>query len=196
MKKILSVLLCAMFVLSFAACGEGEEKVKPIGIDVEYYAKIGQIPELEHKLGDDADEIISNFEEEHKNITDATSGSIDHDHTEGGYIGTYDNGEYTTIATTGINYFFDSNKKKDGINRIVSLNGGYGFSNGDLIIEVKKAMESYGHTADERAATEKEAQACGLTDGMTCLEYTFDKNAVIFFFQENALCAVTLFRAN
>ena len=196
MKKALIILLSALMLISLTACGGDEsDKKAPIGTDVEYYVKIGKIPEIEYALGHDADEIKTKLEESHKDAVEGTDDLYEHDHTGENYIGTYDNGKVTIIATTGINYYYESDKKAEGISRIVSLKGGYGFETGALIIEIKEAMESYGHKSEERKITQSEAENNGLTADMTCLEYTFDKNKVMFVFSENALGAIILLKA-
>lgn len=192
MKKIIALALCLCLMFCFVSCKD--TKQKQIGTDVQFYAKSGQIPELPYKLGDDVDKIIAELDNGEEDTDGGENGEIDHEHPETDYLGMFENGANSVIAVTGANYCFDVDNKSDGINRIFSFGGGYGFENGALIPEIKECMESYGHKALEREPDETETNLGGFYSDTTCLFYQFEKNAVAFFFQESALCAVMISR--
>ena len=56
MKKLFAVLLTFALLVSFAGCG-GKTKKNNDNVDLQYYAKIGQIPEVEYKLSAKCDKV-------------------------------------------------------------------------------------------------------------------------------------------
>ena len=56
MKKIVSLALAVLMIFTFVACGEKEE-TKSDKVDLKYYSQLGQIPEVEYKLGADCKKV-------------------------------------------------------------------------------------------------------------------------------------------
>ena len=106
MKKILCLVLCIIFALSLTSCGKNLRGKSKHSVDVEYYAKLGQISNLQYKLGDsieDAKIALSKTED---------------DHGESNYF-EYESGEYT-VMTDGIACCcYKTDDKDRGITHIV-----------------------------------------------------------------------------
>ena len=183
MKRILSLILCVALIFTFAACGEkGENKDKQkIGVDVEYYAKLGKIPEFEYKLGD-------NGEDAAKAIAKSLESSTDH---HDGYCNVYEGDKKTTVDVSGASFVYDNKTKK--IEKIICFNTAYEFALDTVVIEVQKAMSSYGFEQEPRAITSDEASLLFATSDSTVLEYKFEGANVAFAFYDNALFATMIY---
>lgn len=186
MKRILSLILCVALLFTFAACGEkGENKnQKKIGVDVQYYAKLGKIPEFEYKLGDDGEKAV-------KAIEKSLEGSTDH---HDGYCNVYEGEKKTTVDVSGASFVYDNKTKK--IERIICFNTSYEFALDTVIIEVQKSMSSYGFKQEPRAITSDEASLLFATLDSTVLEYKFEGTNVVFAFYDNALFATMIYNGN
>ena len=105
MKRILSLILCLTLVFVFAACGEKEKEKQQekIGIDVEYYAKLGKIPEFKYKLGDNGETAAKEVEKSLENSTDH------HD----GYCNVYEGDKKTTVDVSGASFVYDNKTKRN-----------------------------------------------------------------------------------
>ena len=82
MKKIIAFSLCLIMLLSFSACGEKNDKSQD-KVDLEYYAKLGQIPEVPYKLGTDCEKLekeLSDAYEEYLSDDPHNSADDNHDH--------------------------------------------------------------------------------------------------------------------
>jgi len=192
MKRVLSIVLVLALLFCLAACGDKkEEKNKQIGIDVEYYAKLGQIPETKYALGEKPDKIITDLEEISKHAEEENDGTHSHE----GYYNVYEGDERTTIVAPGINYYYLNDQKDKGIDRIISFGTAYEFTAGTVVSEVKKSLSSYGFDSEERALTPDEALMVSASSDCICLEYAFGDNVVLFVFQENVLFATVLYKA-
>ena len=66
MRRLVALFLCLFLMLTFTACGKDKKdnKNETHTVDVEYYAKIGQIPEHKYHLGSDAVEMKNAFDAE------------------------------------------------------------------------------------------------------------------------------------
>ena len=63
MKRLFSLILAVILVFTFAACGKKDDTSKDGGIDLEYYAELGSIPECEYSLGQDIATLKAELEE-------------------------------------------------------------------------------------------------------------------------------------
>lgn len=187
MKRIIALILCVSMAFLLSGCGQKEKKSEPKhSVDVEYYAKIGQIPEHKYHLGADAEEMEEELEKEDEKNREENPDA--HLHSVYGLI---EREDYDILAYSGANYYF----KKDGkISAIVSLDKSYGFEIGDLSLEIKKALSEF--EAEEKKGTEDVIFFLPSAESYTYFEYKFGENTVIFTFQNNALCAVALVGAN
>lgn len=184
MKRILSLLLCLALCFSFAACGEKDNKKEKIGVDVEYFAKLGKIPELDFSLGDNGETVYKAIEKSLENSTDH------HD----GYCNVYEGDEETTVDVSGATFIYDNKSKK--IKTIINFNTAYEFAVGTVSLEVQKALSSYGFDSETRSLTPEELSLFAISaEDSNALEYKFGGNYVVFAFYENALFATMLYKA-
>lgn len=180
MKKVFSLMICICLSLSFVGCGKSEKKSEPEGIDVEYYANLGKMPESQYALGDDAEAAMTELEADSQENGDS--------------YGTMENNGYSVLILNGIHLYYKSDNSDKGFTHIISFNEAYGFEIGTVSIEIKETLEEFGFESAERDIDEKEAFfVVGGTDNCTCLEYEFKKNTVMFVFQENMLIATALY---
>ncbi len=184
MKKLLSVFLCLITAFTFAACG-GKEKNKDVAkVDLEYYAKLGQIPECKYKLGDNADTVESELSAEYEKAGEAGEDAV-YEVTEGEKTVRIDNGDFL--------YYYVKDNKNAGISYIVSLDTAYGFASGTPLLEVTNSLKGFDYT--EETADENNTFFLLGSQSPTVLKYSFDKNSVLFVFDENSLCAVAVYSA-
>ena len=196
MKRLLALILSLALCFCFASCKKDEKKQSKIGIDVEYYAKLGQIPECEYQLGQNVDEMLKELEEKQK-AAEEKYADADHDHSDeiesNFHYHNEDMGWIQIYGDNGYIYRYDPENKSKGINRIISSNAAYGFKTSDVSSEVRDALSSYGFDSKERDLTDKETAYYGAAENSTCLEYNFGGNTVLFIFNNNALFATSLF---
>lgn len=181
MKKILSFLLVFALLFSLTACGK-EKKVdkQDDGIDIEYYAKLGQIPEIEYTLGSDIDKLKEDLS---KLMEEDVEGEVVYNILEGAENYLIDNGKYS--------YLYKKANPEKGIGCIVDYDTAYGFELGTVIIEVKEALAEYEYT--EEALNDKNAFFMFGVDSGTVIECKFDDNTLAFVFVDNALSATALY---
>ena len=182
MKKI-ALLLLLVFTLSLCGCGEDNKK-KVLEVDIEYYAKLGQMTDCEFALGGDIkkleDLVQESYEKGHSDNED-----------EPVYV-EYEYEDYTGILSGTLSYYYMNDKKDNGIGCIVSLNGGYGFSKDSVAIDVRDTLAGAGFEAEEKPAEDTETFFLPSFGDFTCLTYKFGDNTVKFIFENNALCACTV----
>lgn len=174
MKRVLMIVLSLALMITFVSCDKKNTSSDVEGIDVEYYAKIGKVPECEYRIGSKAEDILSKLKAENGE--------------ESSYYGEMESGDYKVITTSGFNYFY----KKDAVCYIVDYDVAYGYDIGTISIEIKKDMSARGFETSERDLTEDEKSFIMGALNCTCFEYNFGKNTVLFVFQDNALCATVL----
>lgn len=186
MKKIVCLILCLSFALCLCACGDNNGGGKKAAAKVEKYAKAGDMPEVEYSLGTAVDKIITDL--------DARQPQADDEHGHESVYMTYEVLERTIIATGTVNYYYDTDKKQDGISYIVNFGDAYGFEQGTLLDDVKTAMEKCGHAAEREDVYSADIFFLPTINDIEALEYKFGDNTVMFVFQNNCLCACALFR--
>ncbi len=179
MKKIISLLLAILFVVSFAGCKSDNKKEETKGLDIEYYAKLGQIPECEFGLKTNPEDIIDKYDTTEESGEEVSNFSKIE-------------GEKTVLLDTGdANYYYQKKNKDMGIGYIISYDGGYGFKSGDISVEIKDAFADYDYS--EETADADELFFMYLPENNSILRYTFGDNTVIFLFEDNALCATVIY---
>lgn len=179
MKKILCLVLCVIFVFSFAACDKNSNKNSNHSVDIEYYAKLGQINDLEYKLGDAIDKTKTTLSE-----------TVD-DHGESLYFD-YTSGDYTVMTDGAVCACYKTEDESAGITQIVKYGDAYGFTVGDISTQIRDIMSDMGYDATERAATRDDIFFLPAGADMTVLEYKINDNTVLFVFQEHALSATVI----
>ena len=180
MKRILALLLSVLLVFGLCACKEREAK-KSDGVDIEYYANLGQIPESEFMLGDTGDTIKKHLQ---KKADEAEDGHAYFDEQQG---------EKNVLLTDGTyEYYYKKAAPEKGIAYMVSYTDAYGFKLGDVVLEVKKALEDYG-VEELDVDGDKAFFYFRDTSSATLLTGELEKNTVMFLFEDNALSATVIY---
>lgn len=180
MKRILALLLSVLLIFGLCACKEREAK-KSDGVDIEYYANLGQIPESDFMLGDTGETIKNHLQ---KKAQESEDGHAYFDEQQG---------EKNVLLTDGTyEYYYKKSAPEKGIAYLVSYTDAYGFKLGDVILEVKEALEDY--NVEELSANEENAFFyLGDTSNSSLLKVAFQKNTVMFLFEDNALAATVIY---
>ncbi|MBR7132690.1 MAG: hypothetical protein IKD04_04075 [Clostridia bacterium] len=184
MKKVLALLLTTLLALTFTACKGDKNTSSGDTVDLEYFSKLGQIPECEYSLGESVtkikDELSAKLESQDENS------DFYYEVTEGENNTLIDNGAFM--------YYYQNEKEENGISFIASYSEAYGFAVGDIIIEVEKAIESINYKKTE--LTEKNTFFMyGASEG-TAIICEFEENNIMFVFVDNALCATAIYNNN
>lgn len=195
MKKIFSVLLCLCLFFSFSACGK-ENKKNENFVDIEYYAKLGQLPEAKYCLGDDVDTAVSELsgisEKESETHDDADHS---HNHDEQEFYFEYVEGENDVLLDNGtVSYYYKKAKRAEGISYVVNYDTAFGFEIGTVILEIKEALSDF-ELKEEPLNEENAFFATYVSDG-TVLRAEFEKATILFVFQENELFATAMYNEN
>ena len=180
MKKILSLCLVFCLFLTLAACGRNDKKGE-LSVDVEYYAKLGTMPECEYVLGGDVNETES-----------ALSTSVVDDHGEANYY-SYESGNKTVMTDGTYCCCYETENVAAGITHIVKYGDSYGFKQGTVSTVIREAMADAGFDSEERDAREGELFFIPGGTTLTVLQYDIKENTVLFVFQENALSASVIY---
>lgn len=179
MKKFLCILLSLLLLFSFTSCGD-KEKQSGSEIDLEYYVKLGQIPESEYQIGSDPEVIKEKLKEYAENP--------EHDHAVYDVI----EGENNVLIDGGLyNYYYKKANKSNGISYLISYDTAFGFEIGDVIIEVKDAFD--GIEFKEEPLTEENSFFLPASSEGLVLTTEISNHTVSFVFVDNALCATALY---
>ncbi len=194
MKKFLSLIICAIFVLSLTACSENGTKTNGGG-EIERYAKAGQIKEVEYKLGDDVSTTKEALSAAYNAVEDSGE-EHDHDHEHEAFYMDFETGDYTVMSDGNVLCCYVTDKKSDGITHIINNGTSYGFEQGTISTQVRDAMSKLGYDTTERDADKSELFFLpgSANMNMTVLEYKFDENTVLFVFEDSALSATVIFK--
>jgi len=149
-------------------------------VDVEYYAKLGQISDLEYKLGDSVED------------TKTALGKTLDDHGEPVYFD-YASKDYTVMTDGAVCCCYTTDDAEAGITHIVKYGDAYGFSVGAVSTQVRDTMSDMGFDATEREAKSGELFFLPASADITVLEYQIKDNTVLFVFQEHALSATVIY---
>lgn len=180
MKKILSLVLCIVFALSLTACSDKSGGGSEHSVDIEYYAKLGQISDLEYKLGDSVQDAKTVLSE-----------TLD-DHGESLYFD-YTSGDYTVMSDGTVCCCYKTDDESAGVTHIVKYGDAYGFTVGAVSTQIRDTMSDMGYESQEREAKSDELFFLPASAGITVLEYQIKENTVLFVFQEHALSATVIY---
>ena len=172
-------------IASLAACGKDKEDKKTAEVDIEYYAKLGEIPECDYKLGEDPEKIKSDLSSREESAADNDE-EYAYYVTEGEKSIRIDNGDFS--------YFYERGKEKKGISYIVAFDRAYDFEVGNSILDVKESLAGFSYT-EEPANESNTFFLMGLDNG-TIMRYTFDDTVIIFVFQDNELFATAIYNTD
>lgn len=179
MKKLLCLVLCFVFAFSLTACGKSSTNGKRHDVDVEYYAKLGQISDVKYKLGDSVDETKSLLSE------------TPDDHGASNYFD-YTMGDYTIMTDGTVSCCYKTDDADAGITHIVKTGEAYGFEVGTISTQVRDAMSKSGLDATEREPKKGEIFFLPSDASTTVLEYKIKDCTVLFVFNEHALGAAVI----
>lgn len=183
MNKIFSLVLAMVLVFSFTACGKKETSSDSNSVDIEYFAKLGQIPECEFAIGDSIAEIKEHYSTEEEEEAEHS----DHSHDLYEIV----EGEKSVLIDCGTQgYYYLKDKESNGVSYIVSYEDAYGFKLGDLLPDIKNAIEKYDFS--EETANEENAFFLFSTGG-SVLKCSFGNYTLMFAFENDALCATALY---
>ena len=182
MKKALALILCIVFTFSLCGCKDKEDKGKG-GIDVEYYANLGQIPENDIPLGTSRDELLSALD---KRGLEAEKNGEHYGYSE-------IEGDKNVLVEEGpYDYYYKKADPKKAVAYIVAYGDAFGFKTGDIIVEVEESLEKY-DVVKEKANEKNAFFHFGDYEKAQILKITFKKNTVLFLFEDNALCATAIY---
>ena len=196
MKKFLCLILTITLVICFVSCGKEKQENKNT-IDLEYYAKLGKMPEAKYCLGenpqtviDGLDGILEQEEAEHKEDP-----NHEHGHDEQEFYFEVVTGEKNVLLDNGnICYYYNKENESNGISCIVSYDSAFGFPIGTLILDVQDAISEF-EPYEEPLTAENAFFADYVIDG-TVLKAELNDATFVFVFQENALFATAIYNEN
>ncbi len=192
MKKLLCLCLSLILCLSF--CGCDNEKGKENKIDLEYYAKLGKMPEAKFTLGANVDKVINELEsiETKENESVVEDHNHEHDFEKEEFFFEVVEGEKSVLLDNGsICYYYNKANKEKGISYIVNYGTAYGFPLGTIITEVENSLSKI-EFSEEKLTSENAFFADYVLNG-TVLKAEFEKATVLFVFQENELFATAIY---
>ncbi len=197
MKKILALCLTFIVVFTFAACG-GKGKKKTDSVDLSYYAKLGQIPEMEYKLGSNCEKLEKELQAKYDAfLANDPHDSADHDHDhyeEEIYYDKSDKGDYIFVNNGSKYYLYKEAEKKDGVSCIVTFGDAFGFKMGTFIYEVKNSMSSIEFVEED--ITEGSIFFEDFLSTGTVLKAELDDVTVMFVFQEGELYCTAMYKTD
>lgn len=196
MKKFISILLVIGLMFTFCACSkDGDNKQNKV--DLEYYAKLGQMPEAKYTLGEDPDTVIDGLNKlkEKAEAEHEEDPTHNHGHDEQEFFFEIVQGEKNVLLDNGnICYYFNKANEDKGISYIVNYDTAFGFPLGTVILEVKNALGDIKLT--EEPLTEENAFFTSFVLDGTVLKAEFPNATIIFVFQENELFATAIYNSN
>ena len=179
MKRLFSLILAVILVFTFAACGKKDDTSKDGGIDLEYYAELGSIPECEYSLGQDIATLKAELEELYNTEEEAVYNFVQKD-------------DYAEIDSLGFQYYYLNDKESEGVSYIVALDKAFGFNPNTVSVEITDAFKGYDYT--EEALNDKNSFfILGAAEGKV-IKYKFKKNTVSFVFINDALFATAIYK--
>ena len=185
MKRILALTLALMFVFCLTGCKDSKTNKKN-SVDIEYYAKLGQMPENEITLGTKPEDV--------KAVLDKRANESDDSHEHGGY--NVIEGENNVLIEEGAyDYYYKKAEPEKGVGYIISYGESFGFKTGEIIVEMEEALKSY-DVKKEKATESNAFFFIGDYNNAQILKIAFEKNTVLFLFENNVLCATAIYRNN
>lgn len=196
MKKLLSLFICLCLLFSFTGCGD-TKNTNTLNIDLEYYAKLGQIPEAEYTLGADVDKVVKELTAKFNDYQNSHGDDPDHshDHNQSDFMLNVVEGENNVLIDNGtINYYYNKKNKDKGISYIVNYDTAFGLEIGTVSSEVRKYLSAY-ELKEEQLTEENAFFVSYLTNG-TVLKTEIEDVAILFVFGDNQLFATAIYDIN
>lgn len=186
MRKIISIFLVLCIALCFVGCKNDKNKTEHT-VDVEYYAKLGKIPEVEFALGISESDLSDHYGD--GKIIDAG----DHEH----YVelNKMEGNKTVRLDAGNLLFYYEKEKKQNGISVMISFDTAYDFEVGIAMPEdIQNAISAEGTLTD---ATADQLYFLPVSDDTAkVLSYTFDNIRLDFFFINDFLSATVLTDTN
>ncbi len=186
MKRFLSALLVMSLIFAFSGCKNNEdaEKVVEHSVNIEEYAKKGEIPECKYKLGMNLDKLKEGIEKDFEDTL--------HDEQDIAYF--VEEREEGALINAGLYmYYYDEYNEAQGVKYIVSFDEAFGFKTGTVIVQVEDVLKQYKYVKEDFNDTNSffilGAQG-------KVLRAEFGEYTVIFAFVDNALSATAIYKTN
>ncbi len=185
MKRILSVLLILSLIFAFSGCKkEASEETVQHSVDIEKYAKKGEIPECKYTLGMNLDELKEGIEKDFEDTL--------HDEQDIAYF--VEVREEGALVNAGLYmYYYDEYNEADGVKYIVSFDKAFGFNTGTVIVQVEEVLKQYKYVKEDFNDTNS-FFILGAEGKVLIAE--FGDYTVIFAFVDNALSATAIYKTN
>lgn len=182
MKRIIALVLSLTFVFSLCGCKDGTKK-DGNGVDIEYYANLGQISENEISLGTKYEDLKSALEKKQKEYEDKGEHYAYNEY----------EGENDVLISDGTyDYYYKKSDTNKSISYMISYTDAYGFMLGDIVVEVEKKLKDY-EVSSEKANDTNAFFYIGDYSNAEILKVSFKENTVIFLFEDNALTATAIY---
>lgn len=204
MKRIVSILLSVIILLTLAGCGnkENENKIEH-SVDVSKLAKEGRIPEVEFVIGDPVDGI--------KDALFEIAADMSHDDfvknmQEAGYVP--DGSEYSSYlniiesdgrtilsasydSANAVYCMYNTENQDAGISAIAVIGSAYGYDGNTVIDYVKNSIDEQFTEAEAKSDLSFLPKA---SDGATMISYEMGVYKLEFYFSSyNTLAATVLY---
>ncbi len=187
MKKLLCLALSLLLLGILGGCKNKEKKPSAPTVDLEYYAKIGTIPECPYSLGTNVNtlkkELEANYTAAQENSESDSEEMMVYRVTEGKRTVRIDNGKFL--------YYYEIANESAGISYLVNLDEAYGFPLGTVSLQIKEALAYY--NAEELEMTAEDVFFLFGIENASGLRYTFQDVCILFVFQDNMLCATAIY---
>ncbi len=196
MKKLFSLFLCLCLLFSFVACKD-DKSTNTQNIDLEYYAKLGKMPEAEYTLGADVDDVIKELTAKSEEYEDSHADDADHshDHNQVDFVFNVIEGENNILIDNGaINYYYNKKNKDKGVSYIVNYDTAFGLEIGTVSSEVSKYLSAY--ELKEETLTDDNAFFASYVANGTVLRTEIEDVAILFVFGDNQLFATAMYDTN
>lgn len=184
MKRIICIVLCLSLVFAFAACGKKDSGIVSSGGsgEIDRYAKKGEIPELEVKLGKSVDEFKAEYPLDSE---DADEGKV---------LLFEEEGELSVcLATLDAYYYYEKAKKDKGISVIAVTTGEvFGLKLGDTTTKSDVTALLASEYTESSATAEQQFFIYEPHADCKMLSAEFGSFRIDFFFTNDFLFAVTL----
>ena len=182
MKRIIALALSIVFIFCLCGCKSGKSKGSN-GVDIEYYAKLGQIPENDVVLGTTYEELIEVLD---KRGQEAEKNGEDYGYNE------FEGDNNVLISEGPYDYYYKKADSKKEIGFIISYGTAFGFEKDEVILNVENTVKEFDYKKE--SANEQNAFFyLGDYSKAEVLKVNFEKTTVIFLFEESVLTATAIY---
>ncbi len=196
MKKFISIILVMVFVFCFAACGVKEDdpaqnsSVENKSNDIKTAVLKGEIPELQLSLGDSVEDLENYYDQLETQIEESHEDGEGHVHNDNDIYMNISRGTLSVTYEIGTEkYYYEKEKRDEGISVICSLDAAFGFNNGTSRTDVEARLADL--NTKSLQAGDDELYFVPLADALI-LRYTEGDYQLDFYFNNNQLVATVL----